>query len=127
MLKLTSLALTLLTLVSIAPAAQAGLIFKGDSYNSQPAIKVIVNPQSRNQQRDEDCDDDRRNTKYNNSNYKKYQERQAAQRRREWEARREAYRRYQRGSGYYSNTGYSRDYDDRDDDYTSYYKGRDRH
>jgi hypothetical protein len=127
MLKLTSVALSLLTLVSIVPSAQAGLIFKGDSYNSQPTIKVIVNPQAKNQRRDEDCDEDRRNTKYNKSNsYKKYHERQAAQRRSEWEARSEAYRRTQRADKYYSNSSYHRDSYDRDDDYSSY-NDRDRH
>jgi hypothetical protein len=115
MLKLTSVALSLLALVSIAPAAQAGLIFKADSHNSQPQIKVIINPQTKTE--------DRHDSKYNN--YKNYQEWKAAQRRREWEARRETYRRYQRNQ-YYSNSGYNRDSHDRYHDNSSY-NYRDRH
>jgi hypothetical protein len=120
MLKLTSVALSLLALVSIVPSAQAGLIFNGDNHNSQPQIKVIINPQTKTQDRYDSKYDD----KYDN--YKSYQERKAALRRREWEARREAYRRYQR-SQYYSNSRYNRDSYDRYDDDKSYYNYRDRH
>jgi hypothetical protein len=120
MLKLTSVALSLLALVSIVPSAQAGLIFSGDNRNSQPEIKVIINPQAKTQDRYDNKYDD----KYDN--YKTFKERKAAQRRREWEARREAYRRYQR-SGYYSNSNYHRDSYDRYDNDKSYYNYRDRH
>jgi hypothetical protein len=134
MLKLTSFALSALALISMVPAAQAAPIFNKEVFdrdrNSQPAIKVIVNPQSKNQDRHDDRDDDRyddrRTSNYGRYNsYKNYQERQAAaQRRREWKARREAYRRYYQQK-YYSNSNYHRDSYDRDDD--NYYKYRDRH
>jgi hypothetical protein len=119
MLKLTSFALGLLTLVSIVPSAQAAPIFIGDNRNSQPEVKVIINPQTKTQERYEE----RRNTTYgNNNSYQSYHERQEAQRRRELEARREAYRRHHHG---YNN--YHRDSYERYDNKSGYYNNRDRY
>ncbi len=54
MLKVTSVALGLLTLLSLAPAAQAVPLIIGGDRNSQPQIKVIVNPQSNTTERRDD-------------------------------------------------------------------------
>jgi hypothetical protein len=89
MLKLTTLALGLLTLISLAPSAQAAPLFdRGhDNYptpvqrtvgdrNSQPEIKVIVNPQSRPEVRPEN----RREERYENRRGDEYRYRQEADR-----------------------------------------------
>ncbi len=121
MLKLTSFALGLLTLVSIVPSAQAFPIVIGDTRNSQPEVKVIINPQAKTESH--------RDNNYNNySSYQSYHERQEAQRRREREARREAW--YRRHHGYSSNNNnynYNRDSSGRYEDKSGYYNNRDRH
>jgi hypothetical protein len=94
MFKPTTFALGLLTLISLAPSAQAASIFdRGhDNYptpvqrtvgdrNSQPEIKVIVNPQSRPEIRRED--------RYENRRGDEYRYRQEAERRRQMEIGRE--------------------------------------
>jgi hypothetical protein len=98
MFKPTTFALGLLTLISLAPSAQAAPLFdRGrDNYptpvqrpvgdrNSQPEIKVIVNPQSRPEVRPEIRRDDR----YENRRGDEYRYRQEAERRREIDRRRE--------------------------------------
>jgi hypothetical protein len=115
MLKFTSIALGLLTLVSIVPSAQAFPIVIGDTRNSQPEVKVIINPQTKTESH--------RDNNYNS--YQSYHERQEAQRRREREARREAW--YRRHHGYSSNNNYNRDSSGRYEDKSGYYNNRDRH
>jgi hypothetical protein len=98
MFKPTTFALGLLTLISLAPSAQAASIFdRGhDNYptpvqrpvgdrNSQPEIKVIVNPQSRPEVRPEI----RREDRYENRRGDEYRYRQEAERRRHMEIARE--------------------------------------
>lgn len=90
MFKPTTFVLGLLTLISLAPSAQAAPLFdRGhDNYptpiqrpvgdrNSQPEIKVIVNPQSRPESR------------YENRRGDEYRYRQEAERRRQIEIVRE--------------------------------------
>jgi hypothetical protein len=98
MFKPTTFALGLLTLISLAPSAQAAPLFdRGhDNYptpvqrpvgdrNSQPEIKVIVNPQSRTEVRPEI----RREDRYENRRGDEYRYRQEADRRRQMEIARE--------------------------------------
>jgi hypothetical protein len=98
MFKPTTFALGLLTIISLAPSAQAAPLFdRGhDNYptpvqrsvgdrNSQPEIKVIVNPQSRPEVRPEIRRDDR----YENRRGDEYRYRQEAERRRHMEIARE--------------------------------------
>jgi hypothetical protein len=98
MFKPTTFALGLLTLISLAPSAQAAPLFdRGhDNYptpvqrpvgdrNSQPEIKVIVNPQSRPEVRPES----RREDRYENRRGDEYRYRQEADRRRQMEIARE--------------------------------------
>jgi hypothetical protein len=98
MFKPTTFALGLLTIISLAPSAQAAPLFdRGhDNYptpvqrsvgdrNSQPEIKVIVNPQSRPEVRPEIRRDDR----YENRRGDEYRYRQEAERHRQIEIARE--------------------------------------
>jgi hypothetical protein len=98
MFKPTTFVLGLLTLISLAPSAQAAPLFdRGhDNYptpvqrpigdrNSQPEIKVIVNPQSRPEVRPEIRHGDR----YENRRGDEYRYRQEAERRRHIEIARE--------------------------------------
>jgi hypothetical protein len=97
MFKPTTFVLGLLTLISLAPSAQAAPLFdRGrDTYptpvqrpvenrNSQPEIKVIVNPQSRPEVRPEIRYEDR----YENRRGDEYRYRQEADRRRQMEIER---------------------------------------
>jgi hypothetical protein len=98
MFKPTTFALGLLTLISLAPSAQAAPLFdrghdtyptsgqrQVDNRNSQPEIKVIVNPQSRPEVRPEI----RREDRYENRRGDEYRYRQEAERRRHMEIARE--------------------------------------
>jgi hypothetical protein len=102
MFKPTTFALGLLTIISLAPSAQAAPLFdRGhDNYptpvqrpvgdrNSQPEIKVIVNPQSRPEVRSEIRHEDRREDRYENRRGDEYRYRQEAERRRHMEIARE--------------------------------------
>jgi hypothetical protein len=102
MFKPTTFVLGLLTLIALAPSAQAAPLFdRGhDTYpttaqrpvgdrNSQPEIKVIVNPQSRPEVRPEIRHEDRRDDRYENRRGDEYRYRQEAERRREIDRRRE--------------------------------------
>jgi hypothetical protein len=97
MLNLKTFTIGLLTLISLAPSAQAAPLFdRGrDSYptpvqrpvgdrNSQPEIKVIVNPQSRPEVRPEIRYEDR----YENRRGDEYRYRQEVARRRHMEMER---------------------------------------
>jgi hypothetical protein len=121
MLKLTSLALGLLTLISIVPSAQAFPIVIGDTRNSQPEVKVIINPQVRTESRRDD----------------KYNYRLDAERRRQIEIarEREARARWEakhRHHGYYSQkpsygSTYHSEHNEHREDRGGYYNNRDRH
>jgi hypothetical protein len=102
MLKPTTFALGLLTLISLVPSAQAAPTFdRGrDNYptpvqrpvgdrNPQPEIKVIVNPQSRPEVRPEIRREDRREDRYENRRGNEYRYRQEVARRRQMEIVRE--------------------------------------
>jgi hypothetical protein len=102
MLKLTSLALGLLTLISIAPSAQAFPIVIGDTRNSQPEVKVIINPQVKtesrrdNDYRTESRRDDKYNYRFNAERRRQIEIAREREARERWEARQ------RRHNGYYS-------------------------
>ncbi len=122
MLKITSFALGLLTLISLAPSAQAFPISGGNDRNSQPEIKVIVNPQGKTEsRRDNDysyrVDSDRRRQ------LELAREREARSR---WEA---AHRHHHGYYSYRSNHGDNYEYKNNGhrEDNGGYYNNRDRH
>jgi hypothetical protein len=130
MLKLTSLALGLLTLISIVPSAQAFPVVIGDTRNSQPEVKVIINPQVKTENRRDDYRTESRRD--NNYNY-----RLDAERRRQIEIarEREARERWEakhRRHGYYSqkpsySSTYHSEHNEHREDRGGYYNSRDRH